>query len=340
MLKKAVILNDTSKANHYGCKTVIKNLIELLLDNGITTINTCPLDKNWRHSKEFTNSILESDIVLVNGEGTLHHSQDSAMDLVVVGKFVKENLDIPVVLINASIQDNNNLFYDYLKYFDLIFTRDSSSKIELLKYGINSKVVPDISFYATFDLSKKKRSSCIGVTDCISWDLSKKLCEFSEINKYYFLPILTSIKFSLNDIDLLSSSIKYYLIKSFSLVARNFNYPIKYAHKRTLFYEKSYEDYIQKIANLDYLVVARYHALCFCLKTLTPFTAIASVTSKMDGMLTDIGVNSRIKTFEDLTVDKKLDFSLDEKNKIEAYVNQAPKKIVNMFAEISQLIKH
>ena len=43
MMKKAVILNDTSFEFHHGCEIVMKNIISKLHEHGIETIGTCPV---------------------------------------------------------------------------------------------------------------------------------------------------------------------------------------------------------------------------------------------------------------------------------------------------------
>ncbi len=42
------------------------------------------------------------DIVIVNGEGTLHHSQKKVLDLAKAAKYASVGLNIPVVLINST----------------------------------------------------------------------------------------------------------------------------------------------------------------------------------------------------------------------------------------------
>ncbi len=338
VFKKAVILNDTSSARHHGCKIVMKNISQLLLKNEIRIININPYYINWEKNAGFIESMLNSDIVIVNGEGTLHHSQPEAKSLVRVAKYVKENLNIPVVLINSTIQDNDGQFYNDLKYFNLIYTRESLSRGELLKYNISSTVVPDLSFYTKHDFFEKTDNHLIGVTDSVFWDLSQELYKLSENKNHLFLPIVTPPSFCLDDIESILPITKYYFIKVVASILIKFHYPLKYGHARILFYKKNYEKYINQISNLNFLVVGRYHSLCFALKTLTPFIAILSNSFKMEGVLSDIGIIERLRSFDELSVEDYKPFSTDDSAKIASYINQAPKKIEDMFSDISELI--
>ena len=152
---RIVILNDTSYESHHGCEMVIKSIKELVLKNGMEVIDTNPVGVDWQENQSLIDNISKCDLVLVNGEGTLHHAQPIARELIPIAKYVKENINIPVVLINSTYQDNGNEMAEYMKYFDLVYVRETPSKEDLEKYGLQSKVVPDMSFYVKFDLSKK-----------------------------------------------------------------------------------------------------------------------------------------------------------------------------------------
>lgn len=72
-MKKALIVNDTSYENHHGCELVIKNIHKLLEKNNIKVIATNPTGVDWFKNRKFIRSIYKADIVIINGEGTLHH---------------------------------------------------------------------------------------------------------------------------------------------------------------------------------------------------------------------------------------------------------------------------
>ena len=115
---------------------------------------------------------------------------------------------------------------------------------------------------------------------------------------------------------------------------------LPYELKRIVFYKKSYNDYIEEISNCRLIVAARYHSLCFALKTNTPFVAIRSNSHKIEGTLKDAGVcSSRVKNAVD-DFDAKLNytFTKEELNNIDLYCSTAFDKIESMFTSIEKLV--
>lgn len=338
-MKKAVILNDTSYESHHGCETVVKNIKELLLKNNIETIDTNPVGKNWLENKSFLENMSKVNIVVVNGEGTLHHSQPRAKELITIGKYVEENINIPIVLINSTYQENSDELAKYMKYFDLVFVRETLSKNELEKYDIKSIVVPDMTFYSKYDLSQKNTSNKIGATDSVYIELSQKLYEMTLNKKYEYLPALTNPKYKIDSLRNFLRLIKFRIFKTMKFILFNFNYKLIHQSVRMFYYIDGYNNYIQKISNLEFLIVARYHSLCFSLKTLTPFVALKSNSHKIEGMLEDIGIGEkRIIEENDIFNIEIKKFSDEEKERILEYIQSAPLKIENMFKQIRKLL--
>ncbi|WP_157832911.1 hypothetical protein [Thiolinea disciformis] len=141
----ATLVNDTSVLNHYGCKLVVKNIFKVTSKYSINIIHTVSVGKNWENDTDKIN-ILRSDLVLVNGEGTIHHSKRRALILTKVATFCKE-LKKPCFLINCVYQENNNTINEHVRKFMKIYARESLTQQELEKIGIKSIIVPDMTFY-------------------------------------------------------------------------------------------------------------------------------------------------------------------------------------------------
>ncbi|MBD3843027.1 MAG: polysaccharide pyruvyl transferase family protein [Campylobacterales bacterium] len=337
-MKTAVIINDTSYKPHHGCETVVHNIIFLLHKRDIETIATNQVGISW-DNKDFLNHMKNADIVIVNGEGTLHHAGNRAKDLARVGQYVKEHLFKPVVLINTIYQDNGPEIGAYMKYFDLIFVRESFSQIELKKIGILSYVVPDMTFYTPYDLADKHIVNDIGVSDSVYSSVSKKLYNFCMYNHYRFLPILSVPK--INKFNYCSSWLKlarFLILKWIKIILLKLGIPLSYKQKRFLYFIESYKDYINTISNLKLFISGRFHSLCFALKTMTPFIAIRSNSHKIEGMLADIGIGYdrilEVDDIEECKLKKYIEWSDDESTKIHQYINEAPLKIEEMFDKI------
>ncbi|MCX5709083.1 MAG: polysaccharide pyruvyl transferase family protein, partial [Candidatus Omnitrophica bacterium] len=194
MTKKAVILNDTSNALHHGCTTVMCNIKYLLEKRGIELIAVHPSGVDWQLNKRFTSVIQRSNVVVINGEGTLHHNQKTGLYLLKAARYCRK-CDIPVALINATYYENNEEFEGFMRDFDLIFVRESITQQELQKSGIKSEVVPDMTFYDSLDLQQKMPNKRVGFTDSVFIELSEKLLDYSRMSDdFIFLPILTSVR--------------------------------------------------------------------------------------------------------------------------------------------------
>ena len=336
-----MIVNDTSYASHLGCTIVMQNIKLLLLQRNIKIIGTNPVNVNWRDNHDFLRLLEEADIVIVNGEGTLHHADSRywVKDLILIGRYIKENYEIPIVVINTTYQDNGNEVASLTKYFDQVYVRERLSQADLRQYGIESIVVPDLSFYSTFDTLENNQREGTGVTDSVYPDKSIQLFGVSRKNGYLFLPIYSKNKFKkMVKKEFAIREVKYWL----KHLLWSLKIPLHYHRVKVFYYLDSYADYINKIAHLEFLITGRYHALCFALKANTPFFAVKSNSHKIEGMLQDIGIGTdRIVEIDKIVaqnVQTSYLFTTDESEKIRRYVKQAPRQIDDMFDRIEKLL--
>jgi len=339
-MKKTVIVNDTSYEFHHGCEIVVENIKELLLLYDIETIDTNPVGKSW-NNKKFLQSIAKSDIIIVNGEGTLHHAQPRVKELVSIGKYIKEHFNIPIVLINSTYQDNGDDIADYMRYFDLIYVRETLSKINLAQYSINSSVVPDMTFYTKYVNYTPILKKNIGITDSVFNKLSEDFLNIAINNNYKYLPALTFPKLKINNLINFLKYIKFFILHNIKSTLYFLGYKFDFQFQRQKYYIRDYNSYINEISKLEFFIVGRYHSLCFALKTLTPFVVIKSNSYKIEGLLNDIGLtNNRILNSKDIQKINFKDFvyTKDEEKLIKQFVIDAPKKIEKMFQNIRDLL--
>lgn len=338
-MKKAILLNDTSYENHHGCNIVIKNIKENLLKRNIEIIATNPIGKDWSKNNLIMKALDICDVVLINAEGTIHHSSPYGLRLLEIVNVTNK----PCILMNMTYQNNSKDFITLIRKFKKVYVRESMSLNELVCEGIYAEVVPDMTFSSLYDVVQY-RSSRVFITDSHDIKKSELLYKTAAENNIEFLPILSPYeKFS--SIKSLVKKLKYSFIMHFGKILAKI-YPFKYSYLRYAHVD-SEELFIDKIKNSKGIITARFHALCIAIQTLTPFIALGSNTHKIEGLLQDIGLTqeriydmSELKNFKEnkKEFDMLFKFTQNESDKIQQYNQNAKKKIANMFDEIRMLI--
>ncbi|WP_170384191.1 polysaccharide pyruvyl transferase family protein [Ruegeria atlantica] len=168
---KAVILNDTRRdGDHLGCHFVMGNLIELCTRHGINVSRTIQSKKKPQKAT-FQKRIRGADIVILNGEGSLHHDRG-------IGLFEQAALAAdagkPVVLVN-SVWQSNPKTKEYLQLFKLTAFRESTSMKLASADGAKEAIcVPDLSLYKHIESVQSPKGNLI-FTDSVLHDVSAKL---------------------------------------------------------------------------------------------------------------------------------------------------------------------
>ncbi|MCF6267470.1 MAG: polysaccharide pyruvyl transferase family protein [Desulfuromusa sp.] len=338
-IRKVVLLNDTSFEQHHGCCVVIANIKTLLRERGLHLLATNPVGVPWEDNVSFRKKMDDSDIVLINGEGTIHHSQPRALDLITVVDYAKKH-NKPTALINCTYQDNNDYIHDRAGLFDKVYVRESLSQDELRENGIQSSVVPDLTFFQEpFRLPTPRNG--VGVTDSVDTEFSEKLYHFSKRQDMVYLPALAKQNFRLDRGTLrrqFKDLMKSVCFKALQMAGGS----ISFNRQRFLASYASTDRYINTIAKLELLMSARFHSCCFAVKTLTPMIAFASNSHKIQGMFKDIGLDSR-RLIEQGDLGEPSDlnqysqYSPKELHNLISYNKIAVEKINHMFDSIAKL---
>ena len=177
------LINDTSSDFHHGSKIVIDHINFLVKKFNGKIIKSIFVGKRF----SFTDIPTDTTIVIVNGEGTLHHDNFRSKNLISDLKNVFENTEMPIYLINASLYSNSIALYKFFYIFKKIYVRDSYSKKELYRYKINSTVCPDLTFFqANTQKHSKKRKHFYIITDSVDRDMSNNLLLAHSKNKKKF----------------------------------------------------------------------------------------------------------------------------------------------------------
>jgi polysaccharide pyruvyl transferase WcaK-like protein len=335
VMKKAVLLNDTSFENHHGCNKVVKNIQINLLKKNIELIDTNPIGKKWQTNTSFLKKLAQCDLVIVNAEGTIHHNSKYGFNLLKIVEYTNK----PTILMNMTYQENSDEYIKLIEQFTQVYVRESRSKEELLKYGINVEVIPDMTFYNRYDEYIKSRKNKVCITDSHDIWMSEKLYMLSKQFHLKFLPIIAPYR-KFSSTKGFIKKIKYGLFYNYG--KKIFQYiPMKFSYAR---YKDIMEEdqYLAEIMSCQLLISARFHAICFAIQTKTPFFALKSNSHKIEGLLQDIQFdNSRIINIDSIPEQgfQNFNFTKEELLKIEKYMSEAQRKIEYMFTQIRDLVQ-
>ena len=336
------LLNDTRSGLHHGCEVVVQNLMNEIYkrDSKAEIITLCT---GQTISEEKWEVVLQSvDVVLINGEGTLHSASAYGLFLLQLGHQAKLKNKF-VALINSTWENNPDSWFDLIKDFDLISLRDQRSFRTLEKYKIAQlHYAPDLTFLSAYQIFEKSiyKSEEVIINDSVYAEVADQLFDFAKSRKFNYYPITRKLPTTKGAIGYNQKKINklriYNILSKISLglfIPRRFYQDLLYAIDNT-------QDFKQKLTQSDLVITGRYHCLCFCLQMQIPVLIIASNTDKMKNLLEDIGLNDRHIKLEELMqlstneLHQRAQYSNDEFKKLQCFNEQAKKLHSNIFNTI------
>ena len=327
-MKTAVLLNDTSLRRHHGCSRVSRQIKSLLQDNDISVIASSPAHTNWKKNAAFLQGLERADVIIINGEGTLHNGAAKAKLLL---EIISSPLSAkrPVCLINALWQDNPKHWVDVVTQCAVISVRDSQSADELAKAGVtNVRLVPDLSLTGD-GVSRHQCPSGLIVGDSVRYEARKLLARCAQSLDARYIPTKT-----------LSSRL-WQVRPAAKMLWRVYNNV--YSGKVPEFnMAKNDHEYLTVLAHASGHITGRFHGVCMSILAQTPFLAITSVTSKVETLINDVGLDpSRVITaaeFQENPTRLPPEFSSVEKNNIFDHVVMANQMARALFSDIRDLL--
>ena len=335
---KAAILNDTSFLNHHGCRHVMNNLRAALQDRGMAVAATSPVAAAWWENSTFLDQLHTCDVIIINGEGTLHHGANAGKQLLEIVNHPAATA-IPVALINALYQDNPSDWRIYLDKFTLISARDSTSRQVLAETtDVEIRQTPDISFFdAGFIIpdTQAGQNRLLGIGDSVYKNTRKELQSFYRKHKQrcHYLSIHSDQRYI--------SSAK---VSPLHRVSRNLRYKIRSRLQRHLDKNRIIAHdsmgFKRELAKLPAYFTGRYHGIALSLSVGCPVFAATSNSHKIEALITDAGLNpSRILPMDEFDTiwDMKWDFSPDERASLKNYINKGHRQFKQLFDDIQHL---
>ena len=352
--KRVVILNDTAKLEHHGCRLVSDMLAAEFVINGIR-VNRIPIGRMWRQHIKVVNS---ASVVIINGEGTFHHSSRYAADLLQIVPHCNR-LKIPVILLNSTWQDNSERMISLARGLDRIFVRESFSRNDLEKNGIASQVVPDLSLrlakFRTLQPRGSKGSRLyLGSADLETDEIIATIAtrdpngELTSIatprKRYTPIPELGSPNLlnwpNLRTLDKRDPILHALMSAVLSIPEITSERSSKSRKTEKTLEKLSLDALMEKLNGAEMVLSGRFHGICISMLSSTPFWGSKSNSHKIEGMLHDADLSHRIisELTEDVRIQSMMPWGDSESSKVIVYIKWAIERQDEMFSEIIGMI--
>lgn len=323
-MKKAVLLNDTSARFHHGCSRVTRRIKTLLANRGISLIASSPAHSEWRNDAAFREALAVCDVVIINGEGTIHDGAKGGRRLLAIVNS-PERRGRPVALINALWQNNPSGWGELAERCAVVAVRDSQSAAELEAAGVSSvRLMPDLSLTGAFPEPESEREKII-IGDSVRHGSRRLLARAAQEQKAIYLPTKT-----LQAQIWKNRHVSALLWRSYTWV---------WAGKVPKFcMARDDEAYIRTLQTAKSHLTGRFHGVCLSALTETPFLALVSKTSKVQTLLKDIGLDkARLLSDSDLAANLSTTappFRHEELLNIRSYIELANRSAEKLFDDI------
>lgn len=283
---KAVILNHTGFEHHHGCRLVMDHIYRQLGARGIKVIAASPVRYKWWRSVAMMRAIGQADVIVINGEGTLHHGAGHGEKLLQVVDHPARR-GAPVVLINALYQDNPPEWRRYLERLAFVSVRDTRSQGELRALGVEAHFTPDFSMAGASAASGTRSAHLIGFGDSVLPDATAELRRLRRAHgsdavslpiwaslEHWAFPNAPPLLYLLNTPSLLGVAAARVLDPGTRCFARE-------------------SQFMEALSGLALFVTGRFHGVAMAMRTRTPFIAATSNSHKIEALLQDAGLEAR-----------------------------------------------
>jgi polysaccharide pyruvyl transferase WcaK-like protein len=320
MKRNILLVNDTSLVSHHGCFLLMMCIYRLFKKNDIIIKDQIYFEEDFT---KYLKKKINYDLILINGEGTIHGSNNSdkkkVNEIFKFIKFIKRNYEIPVVIFNSTISHLNKNQLKILKTVDKIYVREHYSYNYLEINKIKSRIVPDL--LSLLEFKDNPVGEYIIVNDSSIKINNLKLKEFSKKNNYKYIPILYN------------NYLRYLRYLICKLIKK---YKSKFIIKLFLIIKKYHTlKFLDKVNNSKFIITGRFHAVFIALSRKKPFYTFEGNTYKIRGLMEMIGLKNRfldinslknesifIKKFTETEIQKIKKFQKKTRDKIKIFVKE------------------
>jgi hypothetical protein len=327
-------LNDTSLHNHHGCRHVVATIRHCLAQRGLALTHSTPAGALWSADPELLASMAASDLILINGEGTLHHGAELAARLLSVVDH-PARAGKPVVLLNTIYQANPSDWAGWLSKMDLIATRDRNSQAEIAGLGLQAEYAPDLSLYLDQPQAAGDGRH-IGYGDSVYPEIKRALRDAyrGERRPRLYLPIHTGIRHPGADLRL---SRRWHNVR-FKLRAG-----LRHWRDRGYRLSDDVDGFRADLRRTSIYLTGRYHGICLAISCGVPFRAISSNSHKIEALLAEAGLRperlaDRVAAIAD-TAPQDWQFTDLERQSLAAFLSEGRRRTDLLFDRVAELAR-
>lgn len=313
--QNVLLLNDTDEGGtHFGCIRVMRTIREELARRGLSDLPSIMVGTEWQRDPELTALIDAADLVVINGEGTLHHGKRRGRWLLEAGARVKARGG-RVALLNALWQDNPPEWASLARDFDVLACRDSRSASDLsLATGRDVTCLGDLSMFHPWPATEVIRSGVM-VGCSVHGAVTQTLARFAKEGGHDFVPVTTAMKV----VPARLSGWQRWL-RTQRNDWQNQRFRQRYPAAR---FVRDDTEFLTELSRHRLVVTGRFHAVCLAVLSATPFLAVSSNSWKIEALINDIGLDpARLRSLGTLTQatlsERDWDYSGEEKAAISA----------------------
>ena len=334
----AVILNDTRVDLHHGCTTVLETIDTLAARAGIRIIARSPAHTDWRANTTVTSAIERADLVIVNGEGTVHHNRPAGKKLLEVGAYAKAN-KTKAALINSTWQANDAASLRAAGDFDIISVRESASHKELSAHGIEARRIPDLALYHRPGAASER--SGVGYCDNVQGPKALELYKRMWALGGDPLPI---VQLPIKPMMALRWLLRFGASKSAIFNPLHALPALRATLQDYREQEPSRDVTTSQVAAKDLVLTGRFHMLIFCLAARTPLLALTSNTHKNEATLSDAGLEpwrllDNLDGLDESLLEKAARWHGDEAERLEQFLADGRSAMETLFVDLAELAR-
>ena len=331
----AVLFNTTARGGHHGCTVVCAQIDYLAREAGISVDLQLGLDLS-----EAPHSLERYDLVLVNGEGSLHHDGGTAHKIAAIARHCAA-IGRPAFLINSVYEANGPEIAAGVAEFCRRWTRDRASAAEMRAAGLSCETIPDLSLTWSPDVVSPARDGIV-VTDSVLKDVAKDLWALSRDLHAPYVPLKTVPPLLPRHPGSNARRRNRWLWRR-RLVHLLPSGPMRSAYADVV---PDLTDFARVLAKSSLLVTGRFHAVTLAMDLELPFLAISSNTGKIEGLMAMVGIEGRVfRSVADLTQRLRTDgpaaFALTEAERtaIREHRRETLAAARDMFARIASITR-